>query len=174
MADDVGEHQLDAQLGLQATRVDERPGLATMRCPTLIVAAAARCAVQPRAARGDGAAGPGLASWWCWTLRAPVAAGATRPAISVHLRQLLARSPTVAMLAPDVELSRVRVAVDSSAREGRTLGQRGQLGVDDVGVDGAEAGEGGEPAVGAGHAPAPPDQVDEAAQPVRHDPRDAR
>jgi pimeloyl-ACP methyl ester carboxylesterase len=39
MADDVGETELDAQLRLQATRVDERPGLRQMRCPTLVVAA---------------------------------------------------------------------------------------------------------------------------------------
>lgn len=40
MADDVGAAELDAQLALQATRVDERPGLAQVRCPTVIVAAA--------------------------------------------------------------------------------------------------------------------------------------
>lgn len=39
MADDVGEAELDAQLRLQATRVDERPGLRQVRCPTLVVAA---------------------------------------------------------------------------------------------------------------------------------------
>lgn len=39
MADDVGETELDAQLRLQATRVDERPGLREVRCPTLVVAA---------------------------------------------------------------------------------------------------------------------------------------
>ena len=37
MADDVGTATLDAQLALQATRVDERPGLARVRCPTLII-----------------------------------------------------------------------------------------------------------------------------------------
>ena len=40
MADTVGPEALDAQLALQATRVDERPGLALIRCPTTIVAAA--------------------------------------------------------------------------------------------------------------------------------------
>jgi pimeloyl-ACP methyl ester carboxylesterase len=38
MADDIGAETLDAQLALQATRVDERPGLADVRCPTLVVA----------------------------------------------------------------------------------------------------------------------------------------
>ena len=40
MADEVGVADLDAQLRLQATRIDERPGLANVKCPTLIVAAA--------------------------------------------------------------------------------------------------------------------------------------
>lgn len=39
MADDVGETELDAQLRLQATRVDERPGLRDVRCPTVVIAA---------------------------------------------------------------------------------------------------------------------------------------
>ena len=39
MADDIGTQTLDAQLAMQATRVDERPGLAQVRCPTLIIAA---------------------------------------------------------------------------------------------------------------------------------------
>jgi pimeloyl-ACP methyl ester carboxylesterase len=39
MADDVGEEVLDCQLRLQATRIDERPGLAAVGCPTLVVAA---------------------------------------------------------------------------------------------------------------------------------------
>jgi pimeloyl-ACP methyl ester carboxylesterase len=39
MADDIGAETLDAQLALQASRVDERPGLARVRCPTLIIAA---------------------------------------------------------------------------------------------------------------------------------------
>lgn len=39
MADDVGEESLDRQLAMQATRVDERPGLAAVRVPTLVVAA---------------------------------------------------------------------------------------------------------------------------------------
>ena len=39
MADDIGTARLDAQLALQATRVDERPGLAAVPCPTLIVSA---------------------------------------------------------------------------------------------------------------------------------------
>jgi len=38
MADDIGAATLDAQLALQATRVDERPGLAGVRCPTLVIA----------------------------------------------------------------------------------------------------------------------------------------
>ncbi len=37
MADDVGSARLDAQLALQSTRIDERPGLARIRCPVLIV-----------------------------------------------------------------------------------------------------------------------------------------
>lgn len=40
MADDVGGQRYDAQLRLQGTRVDERPGLRQVRCPTLVVAAA--------------------------------------------------------------------------------------------------------------------------------------
>lgn len=39
MADEVGEDTYEAQLRLQATRVDERPGLAQVRVPTLVVAA---------------------------------------------------------------------------------------------------------------------------------------
>ena len=39
MADEIGTTVLAAQLRMQATRVDERPGLASIRCPTLIVAA---------------------------------------------------------------------------------------------------------------------------------------
>lgn len=48
MADEVGERRLDRQLQLQATRVDFWPGLAEIRCPTLIVAARedALCAVS--------------------------------------------------------------------------------------------------------------------------------
>ncbi len=38
MADAVGEQGWDAQLQLQATRVDERPGLAAVRVPTLVIA----------------------------------------------------------------------------------------------------------------------------------------
>jgi len=39
MAEDVGETALDAQLALQASRVDERNALREVRCPTLIIAA---------------------------------------------------------------------------------------------------------------------------------------
>jgi pimeloyl-ACP methyl ester carboxylesterase len=39
MADDVGETVLDAQLGLQATRIDERPTLREIGCPATIIAA---------------------------------------------------------------------------------------------------------------------------------------
>lgn len=39
MAEDVGENDLDAQLALQLTRIDERPGLRAVRCPTVVVAA---------------------------------------------------------------------------------------------------------------------------------------
>lgn len=39
MADELGAARYDAQLRLQDTRVDERPGLAQVRCPTLVVAA---------------------------------------------------------------------------------------------------------------------------------------
>ena len=39
MADAVGEDALDAQLTLQATRIDERPALRYVRCPTMIIAA---------------------------------------------------------------------------------------------------------------------------------------
>lgn len=40
MADDVGTAALDRQLAMQATRVDERPGLRAVGVPTLVVAAA--------------------------------------------------------------------------------------------------------------------------------------
>ncbi len=40
MADDVGTDVLDRQLAAQATRVDERPALAAVRVPTLVLAAA--------------------------------------------------------------------------------------------------------------------------------------
>jgi pimeloyl-ACP methyl ester carboxylesterase len=39
MAEDVGEARYDAQLRLQSTRVDERPGLRAVRCPTFVLAA---------------------------------------------------------------------------------------------------------------------------------------
>lgn len=39
MAEQLGEDRYDAQLRLQATRVDERPGLAALGCPTLVLAA---------------------------------------------------------------------------------------------------------------------------------------
>jgi len=39
MADDVGRVDLDAQLSLQGTRIDERPALAELTCPTLVIAA---------------------------------------------------------------------------------------------------------------------------------------
>jgi len=39
MADEVGEDFLDAQLRLQATRIDERHQLGCIRCPVLVVAA---------------------------------------------------------------------------------------------------------------------------------------
>ncbi len=39
MADDVGDAVLDAQLALQATRIDERPGLARIGVPTMVIAA---------------------------------------------------------------------------------------------------------------------------------------
>jgi pimeloyl-ACP methyl ester carboxylesterase len=39
MADVVGEATLDAQLALQATRIDERSALPDIECPTLIIAA---------------------------------------------------------------------------------------------------------------------------------------
>lgn len=41
MADEVGEEVLGRQLALQATRVDELPGLAAVRVPTRVVAAEA-------------------------------------------------------------------------------------------------------------------------------------
>ncbi|MFD5248148.1 alpha/beta fold hydrolase [Amycolatopsis sp. NPDC058340] len=37
MADEVGDGVLDRQLAMQATRVDERPGLARVKVPTLIL-----------------------------------------------------------------------------------------------------------------------------------------
>ena len=37
MAADLGAERQAAQLALQATRVDERPGLRDVRCPTLVV-----------------------------------------------------------------------------------------------------------------------------------------
>lgn len=39
MADAVGTEGLDRQLQLQASRIDERPGLARLTCPTLVLAA---------------------------------------------------------------------------------------------------------------------------------------
>ncbi len=39
MADEVGEADLDAQLALQATRIDERSALREVRCPTMIISA---------------------------------------------------------------------------------------------------------------------------------------
>jgi pimeloyl-ACP methyl ester carboxylesterase len=39
MADEVGAERYDRQLRLQSTRVDERPGLTSVSCPTLVLAA---------------------------------------------------------------------------------------------------------------------------------------
>jgi len=39
MAEELGADRYDAQLRLQSTRVDERSGLARLRCPTLVLAA---------------------------------------------------------------------------------------------------------------------------------------
>ncbi|GAA1429272.1 alpha/beta hydrolase [Microlunatus lacustris] len=39
MAEELGTEAYDRQLRLQATRVDERPGLVLVRCPTLVLAA---------------------------------------------------------------------------------------------------------------------------------------
>jgi len=39
MAGELGDDRYDAQLRLQGTRVDERPGLARVTCPTLVLAA---------------------------------------------------------------------------------------------------------------------------------------
>lgn len=39
MAETVGDEALDRQLQLQATRIDERPTLPLVRCPTLVLAA---------------------------------------------------------------------------------------------------------------------------------------
>lgn len=41
MADEVGEQRLDQQLAIQASRVDERPGLTQVSVPTLVLAGAA-------------------------------------------------------------------------------------------------------------------------------------
>jgi pimeloyl-ACP methyl ester carboxylesterase len=38
MAEEVGEVELDAQLALQGTRIDERPALRNIRCRTMIIA----------------------------------------------------------------------------------------------------------------------------------------
>ena len=48
MADEVGATALDAQLALQASRIDERDGLRQVRCPTMIIAARddALCSVE--------------------------------------------------------------------------------------------------------------------------------
>jgi pimeloyl-ACP methyl ester carboxylesterase len=48
MADTVGAAVLDAQLELQASRVDERLGLANVRCPTTVIAASddALCSLE--------------------------------------------------------------------------------------------------------------------------------
>jgi pimeloyl-ACP methyl ester carboxylesterase len=40
MADEVGEHALDAQLALQGTRIDERPALSRITVPTLVLVGA--------------------------------------------------------------------------------------------------------------------------------------
>jgi pimeloyl-ACP methyl ester carboxylesterase len=51
MADEVGEEVLDAQLALQATRIDERSGLREVGCSTTIIAARqdALCSVAKHA-----------------------------------------------------------------------------------------------------------------------------
>jgi pimeloyl-ACP methyl ester carboxylesterase len=47
MADEVGERQLVDQLRMQASRVDERPGLSLVRLPTLLVAGGTDALVPP-------------------------------------------------------------------------------------------------------------------------------
>jgi pimeloyl-ACP methyl ester carboxylesterase len=47
MADQVGVANLDAQLALQGTRVDQRPGLAAIGCPTLIISGAEDALCSP-------------------------------------------------------------------------------------------------------------------------------
>ena len=51
MADEVGAANLDSQLALQATRIDERPALRNVGCPTMIIAARqdALCSVAKHA-----------------------------------------------------------------------------------------------------------------------------
>ena len=51
MGDEVGAANLDAQLALQATRIDERPALRNVGCPTMIIAARqdALCSVAKHA-----------------------------------------------------------------------------------------------------------------------------
>ena len=78
MADSVGTAALDAQLSLQSTRVDERPGLAKVRCPTLIVAGEADALVQSRPAPRDPATCRRLGADHAPGLRPPVAARAAR------------------------------------------------------------------------------------------------
>ena len=47
MADEVGTTRLNAQLALQATRIDERPGLADVGCPVLVVSGAEDALCSP-------------------------------------------------------------------------------------------------------------------------------
>ncbi len=76
MADDIGAETLDAQLALQATRVDERPGLADVRCPTLIIAGGDDALCRPERHAEMHALVPGSELVVLERLRAPVAAGA--------------------------------------------------------------------------------------------------
>lgn len=59
MADDVGEAALDAQLAAQATRVDERPALARVAVPTLVLVGAQDVLTPPERAREIAALVPG-------------------------------------------------------------------------------------------------------------------
>ena len=92
MADDVGDARYDAQLRLQGTRVDERPGLRAVRCPTLVLAARQDrlCGLERHTEIAGLVPGATLAVVADCAHLAPLEQPA---AVSDHLRRWLDRSP---------------------------------------------------------------------------------
>ena len=164
MAEKVGEVHLDAQLAMQATRLDERRSLRSIRCPTLIVSARqdALCSVARHVEMNHLIGSSTLAI--------------LETAVTCLRSSSRARSPSTSPAGGRLNSPAPRTRPLGHGRkpaggELRSLGQRRQLGVDDLRVNRTEAGEGGEAAVRAGDHPVGAHQIHEASEPVGHDVR---